>query len=86
MEDPEALLYWWPFLPRTKCISEKTERYPTGLIRHLVVESTQLPKKPIIMLDEIPETVVLVSEELAESMLRRNFWGMEFIPVEGTWR
>lgn len=86
VDDPEALLYWWPYLPKIKCLSEKTEKYPTGLIRHLVVESAEIPDKPIIMMDGTLETIVLVSEELAESMLRRNFWGMDFLPVDGTWR
>lgn len=86
VDDPEALLYWWPYLPKIKCLSERTEKYPTGLIRHLVVESAEIPDKPIIMMDDTLETIVLVSEELAESMLRRYFWGMDFVPVDGTWR
>lgn len=86
VEDTEALLYWWPYLPKVKCLSQETEKDPTGLIKHLVIDSTKLPNKHIIMVDETLETIVLVSEELAESMLRRNFWGMDFILADGTRR
>lgn len=76
----------FPLQKFDKCFSKKTEKYPTGLIRHLVVESAEILNKPIIMMDDMLETIVLVPEELAESMLRRNFWGMDFLPVDGTWR
>lgn len=81
-EDPEALLYWWPWIPRVQCLSERTARYPTGLVEHLVVVEKTLRDRPILMVDGTIETIVLVSLEMAESMLRRGLWGMEYIPVE----
>lgn len=82
MEDSEALLYWWTYIPKVKCLGEETEKDPTGLIKHLVVEEGKLQGKSILVVDGTVENIVLVSLELAESMLRRNFWGMNFIPVE----
>lgn len=82
VEDPEALLYWWPWIPRVQCLSEQTTRYPTGLVKHLVVAGNRLQRRPILMIDGTLETIVLVSLELAEAMLRRGLWGMEYIPVD----
>ena len=82
VEDPEALLYWWPWIPRVQCLSEQTTRYPTGLVKHLVVAENRLQRRPILMVDGTLETIVLVSLELAEAMLRRGLWGMEYIPVD----
>lgn len=82
VEDPEALLYWWPYLPRVKCLSEQTTKYPTGLIEHPVFVENKLQGRPILMVDGTIETIVLVSLELAECMLRRGFWEMDYIPVD----
>jgi len=82
VEDPEALLYWWPWIPRVKCLSEQTVRYPTGLVERPVAVESRLQSRPILMVDGTVETMVLVSLELAEAMLRRGMWGMNYIPVE----
>lgn len=82
VEDSEALLYWWPYIPKVKCLSQETEKDPMGMIKHLVVEESKLQGKSILIVDQTLETIVLVSLELAESMLRRNFWGMNFTPVD----
>ena len=82
VEDPEALLYWWPWIPRVKCLSEQTAKYPTCLVEHLVVVESRLQDRPMLMVDGTIETIVLVSLELAEAMLRRGLWGMDYIPVD----
>lgn len=82
VEDPEALLYWWLWIPRVSCLSEQTVRYPTGLVKHSVAVESRLRGYPILMVEGTIETMVLVSLELAEAMLRRGMWGMDYIPVE----
>lgn len=82
VEDSEALLYWWPWIPRARCLSEQTVKYPTGLVAHPVALESKLRDRPILMVEGTVETIVLVSLELAEAMLRRGMWGMEYIPVE----
>lgn len=81
-DDPESMLYWWPNIGKIDCMSERTEKYPNGTIRHLVVQSGKIQGKPILMVDGTLETIVLVSMELAESMLRRGMWGMDYVPVD----
>ncbi len=82
VEDPEALLYWWLWIPRVSCLSGQTVRYPTGLVKHPVAVESRLRGYPILMVEGTIETMVLVSLELAEAMLRRGMWGMDYIPVE----
>lgn len=81
-DDPESLLYWWPNIGKVDCVSERTEKYPNGTIRHLVIQSEKIQGKSILMVDGTLETIVLVSMELAESMLRRGMWGMDYVPVD----
>ena len=81
VEDPQACLYWWPYIEKVDCLSEETKKYPTGLLEHLVIDGRKLGKKHILRVDKTIENVVLVSLEFVESILRREFWGMEFIPV-----
>ncbi|MGN0161106.1 MAG: imm11 family protein [Lachnospiraceae bacterium] len=81
VEDPEALLYWWPYLKKIDCMSKETEKYPTGFVKKLVIEEKKIQNVPIFMVGGLLETVIVVSMELAESMLRRNMWGMEFESV-----
>lgn len=80
--DHESLLYWWPSLRKINCMSEKTEKYPNGLIRRLVIQPGKLQRTSILMVDGTIETIVLVSMELVESMLRRGMWGMDYVPVD----
>lgn len=84
LEDTEALLYWWPDLRKIDCMSEETEKLPNGLVKHLVVKESAVRGKAILMVDGTIETIVLVSFELAESMLRRGMWGMNLEPVDMT--
>lgn len=81
-DDPESLLYWWPDIGKVDCISKMTEKNPNGTIRHLVVQPGKMKGSPILMVDGTIETIILVSMELAESMLRRGIWGVEYVPVE----
>jgi len=84
LEDPESLLYWWPCLRKIDCMSEKTEKLPNGLVKHLVVNGSAVQGRAILMVGGAIETIVLVSFELAESMLRRGMWGMDLEPVDMT--
>lgn len=84
IDDPEALLYWWPYLRKIKCLSDRTEKYPNGLIKHLVINEKDTQGRPILMVEGTLETIVLVSMELAESMLRRALWGMDYEAVDMT--
>lgn len=84
LEDPESLLYWWPCLRKINCMSDETEKLPNGLVKHLVVNENTLRGRDILMVGGAIETIVLVSLELAESMLRRSMWGMDLEPVDMT--
>lgn len=81
-DDPESLLYWWPSLDKIDCMSDKTEKYSNGLIHRLVIRPDKTQGKPILMVGGTIETIVLVSMELTESMLRRGMWGMDYVPVD----
>ena len=35
LDDDEAPLYWWPYIPRVECLSDQTTKYPTGMLEHL---------------------------------------------------
>lgn len=82
MDDPESLLYWWPCLRKIDCMSEETEKLPNGLIKRLVINESAVRGNAILMVAGTIEIIVLVSFELAESMLRRGMWGMDLEPVD----
>ena len=82
MESKENYLYWLPYIEPVNCLHSSTEKYSNGMLKHLVLDSRSLPYAPFFRLDGLLEDIVVISLPLAESILRRCFYGIQLDPVE----
>lgn len=77
-EDSEQqLLYWIMGLDEVDCLSKETEFYPTGTLKRLVLSQEKIGKNAIFKLGGIRENHLVVRLDAAESLLRREFYGIE---------
>lgn len=82
MESKENYLYWLPYIESINCLHSDTEKYSNGMLKHLVLEGRLLPNSPIFRVNGLLEDIVVISLPLAESILRRCFYGIQLNPVE----
>lgn len=81
LEDNEAPLYWWPYIPPIECLSGQTTKYPTGMLEHLVLDRAAIHDEDIFRISGILENKVVVSLSVAESMIRRKMTGFTLKPI-----
>ncbi|GIO29008.1 MULTISPECIES: serine protease [Paenibacillus] len=74
-------VYWMTSLPRLRCLSADSEFYRDGGLKRLVLEGKR-NFRPLFEVDGIRERVWIVNLALAESLLRRDVYGIHFAEVE----
>lgn len=82
MDSEENYLYWLPYIKPINCLHSDTEKYSNGMLKHLVLDSKLLPDSPIFRIDGLLEDIVVISLPLAESILRRCFYGIQLDILE----
>lgn len=81
LEDPAAPLFWLPYIPEVDCLSEKSKKYPNGMLEELVLDIHADIKSEIFRVSDIMEYKIIISLAVAESMLRRKMAGFALTPV-----
>lgn len=74
--------YQIPRLKRYKCLHPETEKQPNGAITKLILDKQRIRNMDIFQVQEAQENFVLVSLALAESISRRNLYGVRLERVE----
>lgn len=77
-----APLYWTYYCEQLECLHSKAEIAPNGAIMKLVVNKNKLRGKDIVVIGGIQEKITLVSLAVAESILRRNLFGVAFEEID----
>jgi len=75
-------VYWLAMIDKIDCISDKCEFYKDNSLKKLVLDKEKVSGKKIFRVDGIREKIVVISLDLAESMLRRYFVGVELTRAE----
>ncbi|WP_042473912.1 hypothetical protein [Bacillus ndiopicus] len=80
-------LYWLAILPKIACLSPKTEFHLDGTLKKLIIDEEKAKPYSIFQIEGIYETFIFINIELAESILRRRFQGiqLEKVQTEGRW-
>ena len=73
----EYPLYWVPFFQETDCLHEKTQKYENGFLKELILDKKKIEGLSVFRIGNILEYKVIVSLPVAESILRRRFYGVE---------
>lgn len=77
-----APLYWAYYCEQLQCLHSNAEIAPNGAVMKLIVNKNKLRGKDIVVIGEIQEKITIVSLAVAESILRRNLFGMAFEEVD----
>lgn len=76
-----AEVYHVPFLKKIDCIHKDSIIYDNGSIEKLVLESAKLQPLDIFQIDNLLANKIVVSLRMAESIMRRNCYGIRFEKV-----
>lgn len=76
--------YWIPFVPECKCLHKETVILPNGTVEKVILERRNMRNVDIFRVtgEGIRENLIVVSLALAESINRRNVYGVSIERIE----
>lgn len=74
--------YYVYYVEQTECLHKDSIIAPNGAVTELVLEGSRLRNKDIIVIGGIAEKITIVSLAVAESILRRRMFGIDFEEVK----
>lgn len=81
-ESKQYPLYWVPRFEEINCYHKNTVIHDLGSVKRLVLEQSKIGNKQIFRLPGLLEYKVVVSMPVAESILRRRFYGVGLQKIE----
>lgn len=75
-------LYWIMDIAKKNCISDETTYYPNETMKELVIDPRKVELDCIFQVDSKRESFTIVNLDVAESMLRRPFLGIQLQRVK----
>lgn len=75
-------LYWLMDIMQKNCISQETTYYPDGRIKELVINPKKVELDYIFQVNSQRESFTIVHLDVAESILRRPFLGLQLQRVK----
>lgn len=70
-------VYWYSIFEQIDCLSEETEFNKDGSLKKLVLDKEKIKGYRIFKVNGILEDYIIISLDLAESILRRDFLGLK---------
>lgn len=74
-------IYWLFAVREQDCLDESTELFPNRLLKKMVLNKKKIGTRQIFVVDGILEKRLVVSLDVAESLLRRSMEGIVLTPV-----
>lgn len=74
--------YYVYYVEQTACLHKDSIIAPNGAVTDLVLKGSELRNKDIIVVGGIQEKITIVSLAVAESILRRRMFGIDFEEVK----
>lgn len=82
MERATRKSYWLALLDRLDCLHSESRFYPDHSVEHLILDKDKIRGKEMFKIHGISPNWVVVSMNIAESVLRRTPFGVRFEEVE----
>ncbi|MBC2580533.1 imm11 family protein [Clostridium sp. DJ247] len=74
---------YWNIVPKAvSCLSNKSEFNKNGTLKKLIIDESKIGFNKIFKIDGILEEFTVLSLDLAEAILRRDFTGIKFKKIE----
>ena len=74
--------YWLTLMDEIDCLAPSTEIMGNGSLKKLVLDEAKIGKRRMFRVGGISEHIVVINVDIAESILRRFFIGIELKPVQ----
>jgi hypothetical protein len=74
--------YWLIAPPRISCLSSESEFHKNNTLKRLVIHEEKAAPYKIFRIDGILEDYIIISLDVAESLLRRGFTGIRLKKIE----
>lgn len=81
-EEERQLTYYNLLLREIGALHEDTEYYPNGMVKRMVLSRDKIGDHKAFLLEDSKIKLPVVSQEVAESLLRRHVMGVTFNEIE----
>ncbi len=81
-EEERQLVYHYLLLKKIEALDETTSYYPNGMEKHMVLSREKIGDHQAFLLADSLRKNPVVSQEVVESLLRRQVMGIQFKEVE----
>ena len=82
VKEKKQRMYWLLITEKTECLDERSEYYPNGWNKRVILERGAVGARRIFKVKGLMTPKILVHVDVAESIMRRDFDGILFRPVE----
>jgi len=82
LEKAEQHIYWLMGVPFVSCVSKQSTFHADKSIKNLVLDESEINHRSIFKVDGLLEQYLVVSLNVAESLLRREIYGIELTAVQ----
>lgn len=82
IEDKLGYLYWVIQCKEAECLHESCKVYPNGMVEEIKLDGSKIPDAPVFKIGGIVQNTLIVNFSVAESILRRNWYGIGLTEVE----
>lgn len=72
-------------VPAVDCLDGKTRFTDSGRVRHLVLNKARINRRSFFDVRTVKEQFLIIRLDVAESLLRRNLYGLELKRVDCVW-
>lgn len=81
-ESKQYPVYWVPYFPSQDCVHKSSTWYDNGMLSSLVLDKSRIGRRSVFRLPGLLEYKIIVSLPVAESILRRRFYGIGLRKME----
>lgn len=80
--EKKQLVYWLTLMEEVECISQETKFRKDGTLEKLILDKSKIADRKVFRVGGIKEKIVIIDFDISESILRRDFGGIEIELVE----
>ena len=77
-----APTYWLLNYEEVDCLSKDVTVYPNGELKEIILDKSKIQNRDVFRVKGTQENIIIVSLAVAESMLRRQVYGVDFERVK----
>ncbi|MCX7746064.1 MAG: serine protease [Clostridia bacterium] len=78
-------LYWLTVPTRRECLSSESVFHKDRTLKKLVINKAKIAFFHVFMVEGVLEDLIIIDQDVAESILRRDFFGIALRKVETRW-